>query len=252
MLLSVIVPAYNEAERLAANLEKIRAAIAVQGDFQNQWELIICDNDSSVQTVSIAQVAGASVVSESIRQISRVRNTGAKAAKGQWLLFIDADSYPSTALMAEVLSSIQSEKWIGCGSTVEVVEGNRWNKLRMERLNPLMRLFNWAGGAFLLCQKEAFEAIGGFSEELYALEEIDFIVRLRRYGKKQGRKFKVLHRHPVYTSGRKDALSLPALVQLFFSNLLAIVFLLLHVILPKGMRIKAKPNWLGFWYKQRD
>jgi hypothetical protein len=62
----------------------------------------------------------------------------------------------------------------------------------------------WAAGSFLFCEGAAFHAVGGFSEELYAAEEIDFSRRLKaRY---KDREFTILHRHPLATSGRKAEL----------------------------------------------
>lgn len=97
---------------------------------------------------------------EPARQIARARNVGAAVAEGTWLLFIDADSYPSPALIADVLAVMADDGNIGCGSTVVVEGGTLFNKLRMERLNPLFRLFNWGGGVFLLCRADAFQAVG--------------------------------------------------------------------------------------------
>ena len=61
-------------------------------------------------------------------------------------------------------------------------------------------------GLFLLSQAEAFRAIGGFSPDLYALEDLNFVNRLKRHGRKQGKGFAILHHHPVVTSGRKGDL----------------------------------------------
>ena len=59
-------------------------------------------------------------------------------------------------------------------------------------MNPIFRLFNWSGSAFLLCQYDAFRSIRGFSTSLYAYEEIDFVFRLKWRSWKTGKKFTVL------------------------------------------------------------
>ena len=46
------------------------------------------------------------MVFEPVNQIARARNTGAAAATGDWLVFIDADSHPSAELFAEVAEQI--------------------------------------------------------------------------------------------------------------------------------------------------
>lgn len=246
ILLSIVIPAYNEAEMLGGKIQKIRHAMEGQSI---GWELIVCDNQSTDTTVELAKAAGAKVISEPHHSISKARNTGASIAQGQWMLFVDADTYPLPALMSEVIVMMEERKAIGCGSTVEVVGGSTWNKLRMERLNPFMRAFGWCGGAFLLCESEAFRQIGGFSEDLYALEEIDFVFRLKKYGRKEGKSFQILHQHPVITSGRKgDAGSF---VHLFVSTLFSLIFFLLHYVLPKALRPKASKKLLRYWYQQR-
>jgi GT2 family glycosyltransferase len=70
--------------------------------------------------------------------------------------------------------------------------------------NALSRAAKWAAGSFLFVQADVFRAIGGFSEELYAAEEIDLSRRLKRLGR-----FVILHRHPLSTSGRKADLYTP-------------------------------------------
>ena len=186
---------------------------------------------------------GANIAFEPINQISRARNTGAENARGKWFLFIDADTYPCSGLMAEVLDIIGDGDYIGCGTTVIVEEGTLFKKL--------FRLFNWSGGALLLCEGEAFRTLGGFSTDLYAYEEIDFVLRLKRYGRKRGKKFTVLHRHPVITSGRKGEYGLCSLKVLFISNFVAVILFGLHYLLPKGIIRKLGSKLFGYWYKSR-
>ena len=207
MLVSVIVPAFNEERLLPRTLERIKYALEGSG-VAFTWELIVCDNNSTDRTAVVAIEQGANVVFELVNQISRARNRGASEAKGDWLLFIDADSYPSPGLIADTVDLIRGGCHVGCGSTLKVEDGPRWFKFAWESKNRSMRLFKWCSGAFLLCEASAFQALGGFSTELYAFEEADFVLRLKRYGREHGKKFAVLHRHPFVTSGRKGELGL--------------------------------------------
>lgn len=251
MRLSVIIPAFNEEELIGETIRKMRRALKETRSAGFSWEIIVCDNNSTDDTAAIASRMGARIAFEPINQISRARNTGADIARGNWLLFVDADTYPRRELMEEVIGIMESEQYVGCGTTVEVVDGTLFNKLRMERLNPLFRLFNWCGGAFLLCQHEAFQSIGGFSTSLYAYEEIDFVIRLKRWGRKRGLKFIVLHRHPVITSGRRGEYGVLSLGILFFSNVAAILLFALHYIFPKSIVSKLGSRLLGYWYASR-
>ena len=83
------------------------------------------------------------------------------------------------------------------------------------------------------------------------MEEIDFLIRLRKHGQKIKKDFAVLHRHPVITSGRKGDYKFGTVFTLFFSNILAIIFLILYWILPSKWRIRGMRDLLGFWYGQR-
>ena len=149
MLFSIIIPAYNESEILPQTLREIQSSVSSITPLPD-FEIIVCDNNSTDQTAEIAQELGAKTIFEPINQISKARNTGAGIAQGEWFLFIDADTFPPPELMEEINSLIQKAQIVGCGTTIEVVGGTKFNKLRMERLNPLMRWFKWSGGAFLL------------------------------------------------------------------------------------------------------
>ena len=251
MHLSVIIPAYNEAVRLSETMYTTQHALLQTTLADTSWEIVVCDNNSTDATAITAQQLGARVVPEAHQQIGQARNTGASAASGQWLLYIDADTHPSPELMQEVIELTREAQHIGCGSTVRVIDGTRLNKLRMERLNPLFRAFKLCGGAFLLCEAKAFRVLGGFSEGLYAYEEIDFVLRLKRYGRTQGKAFAILHRHPVLTSGRKGDCRLGNIARMFGSNVAALVLFVLHWVLPAHW-LKGKGRGLfGYWYKRK-
>lgn len=197
MKLSVVVPAFNEERLLGGTLVALRAAMAV---FPSA-ELIVCDNNSTDSTAQIARAAGATVVFEPVNQISRARNTGARAATGDWLLFIDADSTPSRELFLEMREAMQSGRYVGGGVTVAYDTPFLDFRLAVGAWNALSRAVRWMAGSFIFVRTEAFRALGGFSEELYAAEEIDLSRRLKTHGA-----LVILHRHPLHTSSRKAEL----------------------------------------------
>ena len=104
--ISVIVPAFNEEKLLGASLAEIKTAAAAFTRLGWDFELIVCDNNSTDRTADIARAAGAKVVFEPVNQIARARNCGAAAATGDWLIFVDADSHPSAELFADVAEQI--------------------------------------------------------------------------------------------------------------------------------------------------
>ena len=206
MRASVIVPAFNEEQGLAASLRSIRQAMNVLDAARWSSELIVCDNNSTDRTAAIAREEGAQVVFEPINQISRARNTGAASATGDWLIFVDADSHPSRGLFADVLRVIQDGRCIAGGSTVCFDTPDRAIAFVGWSWNTISRLTRWAAGSFMFCEAAAFREAGGFSQELYAAEEIDLFRRLKRVARRSGRTVVILCRHPVQTSARKTRL----------------------------------------------
>lgn len=203
MKVSIIVPAFNEEKLIAASLEQIKRAAAV---FQERgWasELIVCDNNSTDGTAALARAAGATVVFEPVNQIGRARNRGAQAATGDWLVFVDADSHPPRELFADVAEQIASGRCLAGGATVALDEDHRIGKVLTEGWNLVSRIMRWAAGSFIYCATAAFRQVGGFSHELYASEELDLSKRLKQLARASGKRFVILHRHPIRTSARK-------------------------------------------------
>jgi glycosyltransferase involved in cell wall biosynthesis len=199
--LSVVVPAFNEERLLPATLKQLAAGIEV---FQRRgWssELIVCDNNSSDGTAAVARAAGAKVVFEPVNQIARARNAGARAARGEWLVFVDADSAPPTELLEEVRRCMERSDCVGGGTTLACDSNVKFVRQWIMVWNAVSRLMGWAAGSFMFCHARTFREAGGFSQALYAAEEIDLSQRLKRLGR-----FVILHRHPLMTSGRKAEL----------------------------------------------
>ena len=194
------MPAFNEERLLPGTLQSIRAAATALDGWA--WELIVCDNNSTDRTAEIARAAGAQVVFEPHNQISRARNRGAQAARGEWLLFIDADSTPGAGLFGDLRQAIESGEVLAGGSTV-AAEGAASFRVAIRFWNALSRLTRWAAGSFVFCERAAFVELGGFSEELYASEELDLFVRLKRLARDSAKRIVILHRHPLVTSDRK-------------------------------------------------
>ncbi len=205
MKVSVVVPAFNEERLLAGSLESIRAAMAAFDAAGWGSELIVCDNNSTDRTAEIARAAGATVVFEPVNQIARARNAGAARASGDWLVFVDADSYPSRELFVEAAEAIRRNCLAG-GATLACDTRDPLVRFWLAFWNALSRAAHWAAGSFIFCEARTFRDAGGFSEELYAGEEIDLFRRLKRMARERGRRIAILHRHPLLTSDRKARL----------------------------------------------
>jgi len=166
-------------------------------------ELIVCDNNSTDRTAEIARAAGAKVVFEPVNQIARARNTGAAAAGGEWLLFIDADSHPSAELFAEVMEQIESRRCLAGGSTIRLEAGYPIANIISQIWNGVSRWRHLLAGSFIFCEAATFWKVQGFSQEFFAGEELDLSKRLQALARETGRELVILHRHPLLTSARK-------------------------------------------------
>ncbi len=203
MNLSVIVPAYNEEKLIAECLASIRDALAANARPGLETELIVADNNSTDRTAELARAAGAKVVFEPVNQIARARNAGAAVATGDWLLFVDADSFPSAGLIGDTIDAMERGGVVGGGSAFDWRPFARWARPWIRLLIWIMRVCRWAAGSYVFCRAEAFRAVGGFNLELYVSEEIDLSKKLKRYGRPLRQRFVILRGHPLHTSPRK-------------------------------------------------
>ena len=216
MKLSIVVPAFNEERLLPESLQAITEASAAFAEVGWTTELIVCDNNSTDRTAEIAAAAGARVVFEPINHISRARNTGAAHATGDWLLFVDADSFPTKALFADLVSTIADGNCVAGGAKVRIDLEGMSVAVAVAWWNVLSRTLKWAAGSFIFCETTAFRQVGGFTVKLYAAEEINLFRRLKRYARRHGRTIVILDRHPLLTSHRKAHLYTPREMLMFW------------------------------------
>ena len=201
--LSVVVPAFNEEKLLGATLDSIRDSGKVFTAAGWEWEIVVCDNNSTDRTAEIARAAGARVVFEPVNQIGRARNTGAAAARGEWILFVDADSNPSPELLHDVVGAVGSGDVLAGGSTLRMESPSRMVTFIASCWNRVSRFRRLVAGSFIFVNAAAFREIGGFSNEFYASEEIDLSRKLKRLAKSRRLEIRILHEHPLLTSDRK-------------------------------------------------
>src|SRR5215469_8389420 len=123
MRISVIVPAFNEERLIGESLRQINAAMSAFARRNWETELVVCDNNSTDRTGDLARAAGATVVFEAVNQIARARNRGAETARGDWFIFVDADSHPSAELFDDVAAQIESGRCLAGGSTIKLEKG---------------------------------------------------------------------------------------------------------------------------------
>lgn len=210
MRISIVLPAYNEEKLIGATLQAVHAARTAFTSLGWESEVIVCDNNSTDRTGELARAAGAKVVFEPVNQIARARNSGAAAATGDWLIFVDADSHVNRDLLADVAEVIRDGRHLAGGCTLRLDHAPWWTLLFVHGWTTISRCAHWAAGSFIFVEATAFRTVGGFNQELYATEEIDLSQRLNRLARqRQLKPMRILTRHPLLTSGRKAHLYTP-------------------------------------------
>ena len=204
--LSIVVPAFNESKLIESCLETLTRALEAAGVAREAYECIVVDNNSTDDTATRAAQFGARVLSEPIRQIARARNKGGYAARGRWILFLDADSWPDSALIRDLLQAMDDPEIAGGGALLQMRQLPPLLRLGVGVWNRLSRRMRWAAGSFIFCTRDAFEEVNGFDDSLFVGEEISFCRRLKRYLRWRGQRLVILSRHPLRTSGRKGEL----------------------------------------------
>ena len=227
-MISFIVPAYNEEHELSETLTAIQDAAS--GATQ-PYEIIVVDDASTDATPKIASDAGAKVIPINRRQIAAARNAGARAAQGEYLFFIDADTRIHQAHISGAIAALEAgcsggSAWVAMDGLVPI-----WGRMLWRGLSVIYFGLNLGAGAFLFTTRRNFDAVGGFDEQYFAGEEVYFSLELKKLGG-----FKVL-REPVVTSGRKLRMY-PA--KHFLRKFFGVI-----VRGPRGVRSRAK---LSLWY----
>jgi glycosyltransferase involved in cell wall biosynthesis len=233
---TVIIPAFNEESFLPETLKSLHRAMKT---IRHQGEIIVVDNDSTDKTAEIAKKYGAAVVFEPFRQIARTRNTGAAAAHASFLVFLDADTILSPALLNEALARLESGTCCGGGTLLNFDAQLPFLAGRLaEFWNWLSKTNKLAAGSFIFCLSRGFFEIGGFDEKAFAGEEVFFSRRMRNWGKKHNLLFTIVTEHPVITSSRKFQ---------WYSSLQIALLLLFFTFCPFALRSRSLCR---FWYSR--
>ena len=186
MLLSVVIPAFNEEAYLGATLAGLRRAAALLpagGDAS--VEVIVVDNDSSDSTADVARGYGAAVVGETLHNVARVRNTGARFAGGDVLVFVDADTVAPDELLRRVVEVMAEPTCFGGAVDTDYRPSKLTAKVYLQAWRVVGKLAGMAQGATQFCRKDVFFALGGYDETLFMGEDVDFYWRLKRLAKRR-------------------------------------------------------------------
>ena len=191
--LSIIIPTINEASHLPLLIADLKG-------WPLNLELIVVDGGSSDLTISITKIQGVKVIKSLKLNRGYQLNIGASIAKGNWLLFLHADSRlidsKSVRNLIDITKDSLSEKY---GWYFDFKINKNELQFRILELAVALRCYFLQrpyGDQGLLINKSLYQSIGGFSS-LKIMEDIELITRLTKKTK--------LKRigAQIYTDGRK-------------------------------------------------
>lgn len=196
MKLSVVIPAHNEEKYIGRCLASINKQVTPH---DLQAETIVVLNRCTDKTVDVAKAHGATVVINDSKNLSKIRNTGVAHAKTKWVITIDADSWMSKGVLAEIYKHAKLSNALGGGI-----------RIKPERMSTgiaagygmmlIPAFFLGLSFGMYWFKKSDFDAIGGFDESRHIGEDVDFLIRLKSHGRKNGRRHTIISNESITTS----------------------------------------------------
>ncbi len=191
-LISIIIPTKNEEKLLPRCLEQFSERLRQRF----RLEIIVSDGGSTDNTLGIAAAFADFIATHDLdrrQTIAEGRNRGAQLANSDLLLFVNADTeFDNTEHFLErVLQRFAVDQALTAVATrVEVAPSERIlsDTLFHGFFNRYVRLLNQIGvgmgrGECQVVRREAFEALGGYNQEMVAGEDFDLYHRLRSIGR---------------------------------------------------------------------
>lgn len=174
-LVSIIIPTKNEEKNIVRSLKSLKAQT-----YPN-LEIVLVDNHSTDKTLKLARPYVTKTIISGPERSSQ-RNIGAKKAKGEWLLFIDADMESSRGLVSECVELTRKSKSKAVVVANEEAKGyDFWGKaLALER--KTYRYSPTFVTAARFFPKDDFLKLGGYDKQLISGEDWDLTQRFKDEG----------------------------------------------------------------------
>lgn len=176
-MLSIIIPTLNEEKYLPRLLESIRKQ-------KIDYEVIVADGGSTDQTLSCAK--GFKGLLAKSGNPAGGRNAGAKAARGEYLLFLDADVVLPDNFLEQCLTIFKEKKLAVATCWVRPLSQDDFYKLiyligdlviwLLQKVRPM------ANGFCIFSTRTVHNLVNGFDEALTFGEDADYVSRAAKYG----------------------------------------------------------------------
>ncbi len=169
-MISVVIPACNEEKYIEKTLKQIPKNLEI---------IVVCDGCTDKTQKIAKKYSKIYIVKE--RNVSKARNYGAVRAKGEIIIFLDAD----TLINEKVIKNIQNIKNKNFVGTCKVKPDNK--KLISNIYSKIKNIFGLFGihnsSGIIFCSKNIFEKVQ-FNEKKTRHENQDFTIRAKKYGKR--------------------------------------------------------------------
>lgn len=183
-LVTIVVIAYNEEKYIVKTIESIK-----NQDYK-KYEIYIVDDHSIDKTVELARqyesVLPLKVVQKEKRGISRSRNFGAEFAKGELILFLDADSILPADFISKSVEVFKKQNLASAFFDFKAITDNKVDKFIVAYYKlwlKLVQFFNPRGIGFCLLVRADLHKKILFDETIIMSEDFDYIKRFSSIGK---------------------------------------------------------------------
>ncbi len=182
--ISIVIPAFNEEKYIKYPLDGIK-----RQTFRN-FEIIVVDGGSTDMTSKIVKKNGGKVILDRQSNIGAARNAGARLAKGDLIMFTNADTRASKDVL-NIYSELFKDKHIvaASGPLVPLEKTTRFIRFGYKFASVYLARISFAigkpaiSGSNFMVRKSAFKKCGGFDESLVTYEDLDLTLRLSKLGK---------------------------------------------------------------------
>ncbi len=180
-MISVIIPAFNEEKYIEKTVD------AVLSQNYKKFEVIVVPNGCSDATEKVLNKYMSDnrvkMFSQKEAKVSKARNKGAQFAKGEILIFLDADVIVSDGFLKSVQEHFGEEHAVA--STIFAPDLKKMRYLVYafgKNVVHKSKIYHGSAGS-IICRKKDFDVLNGFNENLVIKEDSDLINRLRTYGR---------------------------------------------------------------------
>lgn len=179
---SVVIPAYNEDKYIRRTLRALRNQVFTD------FEVIVKDGGSRDQTIKIAKKFADKVVSVPDSSAAEARNQGARYAKGEILVFMDADTFLPSEAFERFSKLMNNEQVVGVSCRKVPQTRGLLDRMFYEFVNASTFVsckmgLGGAHGNCMLVRRSVFEQVGGFNPNIIVAEEQDLVRRALKFGK---------------------------------------------------------------------